>query len=158
MSFFFLLGNIGIALALHGRRGAEILLPRQRETGAEKLHGTGHRPTAVQTENGIQRRPSQRLFEVFARRRRRHGRDPPRVFFFFDETILCPVRWEFLTEDGDLGFRVFYVNGDEKVDIIPWSRVDSHLVAEEGRIACIESAKCPSLFLLPSSLATTAGD
>jgi len=51
------------------------------------------------------------------------------------------LKWEFLTEDGDLGFRVFYVNGDEKVDIIPWSRVDSHLVAEEGRIACIESAK-----------------
>jgi len=46
------------------------------------------------------------------------------------------LKWEFFSEDGDIGFHIYYVDGDEKVDVIPWSRVDCHVVQEEGRVAC----------------------
>jgi len=51
-------------------------------------------------------------------------------------------RWEFFSEDGDIGFHIYYVDGDEKVDVIPWSRVDCHVVQEEGRVACSRLTTC----------------
>ena len=51
-------------------------------------------------------------------------------------------RWEFISEDGDVAFQVYYLNGKEKIEVIPWSRVDCHLLAEEGRIICTHTAKC----------------
>lgn len=53
------------------------------------------------------------------------------------------IRWEFMTEGGDIGFRVCSKNPDgSTVDLIPLSRVESHLVMEEGEIVCVNAGKC----------------
>ncbi|XP_046633859.1 SEC14-like protein 2 [Daphnia pulicaria] len=55
------------------------------------------------------------------------------------------LRWEFMTEDSDIGFSVYYVerNGD-RVDIITNERVQSHLMMEEGDVVCVR----PVLYVL----------
>ncbi|XP_046460797.1 SEC14-like protein 2 [Daphnia pulex] len=47
------------------------------------------------------------------------------------------LKWEFMTEDGDIGFGVHYVerNGD-KFDLVNNERVESHLMMEEGELLC----------------------
>ena len=47
-----------------------------------------------------------------------------------------------MTEDGDLGFRVFYLDGKQKIDVVPFNRVDCHTFMEEGRIVCTQTTKC----------------
>nr|CAH0109445.1 unnamed protein product [Daphnia galeata] len=50
------------------------------------------------------------------------------------------IRWEFVTEDGDVGFQIVYIKGDgEEVIILPKTRVNSHQMMEIGEIACIYS-------------------
>ncbi|XP_046633901.1 SEC14-like protein 2 [Daphnia pulicaria] len=48
------------------------------------------------------------------------------------------LRWEFMTEGGDIGFRIYHVNGSKEdiVEVVPVSRIESHLVMEEGEIIC----------------------
>ena len=55
-------------------------------------------------------------------------------------------RWEFMTEDGDIGFGVHYVerNG-EKFDLVNRERVDSHSMMEEGELLCSRPVLCKSL-------------
>lgn len=52
-------------------------------------------------------------------------------------------RWEFISEGGDVGFRVYCKKGDGSViDLVPHSRVESHLLLEEGQISCDYTGKC----------------
>jgi len=47
------------------------------------------------------------------------------------------LSWEFLSEGGDVDFRVYYKNTDGIAnDLIPRNRVQSHLFMEEGEIIC----------------------
>ncbi|KAK3577712.1 hypothetical protein CHS0354_000410 [Potamilus streckersoni] len=46
------------------------------------------------------------------------------------------LRWEFKTEDHDVGFGVLLKDGQKNVPIVPVKRVNSHLVAEDGSIVC----------------------
>ncbi|EFX85375.1 hypothetical protein DAPPUDRAFT_314193 [Daphnia pulex] len=48
------------------------------------------------------------------------------------------LRWEFMTEGGDIGFRIYHVAGSKQdiVEVVPVSRIESHLVMEEGEIIC----------------------
>ncbi|EFX85378.1 hypothetical protein DAPPUDRAFT_222627 [Daphnia pulex] len=48
------------------------------------------------------------------------------------------LRWEFMTEEGDIGFRLYYVKSrsGQKFDVVNMERVESHLVMEEGEIVC----------------------
>ncbi|XP_057372735.1 SEC14-like protein 2 [Daphnia carinata] len=46
------------------------------------------------------------------------------------------IRWEFMTEGGDVGFRIYKKDSKDKDDLIPNERVDSHLIMEEGQIEC----------------------
>jgi hypothetical protein len=52
-------------------------------------------------------------------------------------------RWEFMSEDSDIGFSVYYLerNGD-RVDIITNERVQSHLMMEEGDVVCVRPVLC----------------
>lgn len=50
-----------------------------------------------------------------------------------------------MTEGGDIGFRVYHVPDETKEDVIemvPESRIESHLVMEEGEIVCDYIGKC----------------
>ena len=60
------------------------------------------------------------------------------------DQILC-YRWRFLTESGDLGFHIYYLNENKKVDVIPMNRVDCHVCQEEGIIGCPQTVTCQSL-------------
>ncbi len=51
-------------------------------------------------------------------------------------------RWEFMTEEGDLGFRLYRLNRGAETDIIPSDRVDCNITIEEGLYECIETGKC----------------
>jgi hypothetical protein len=52
-------------------------------------------------------------------------------------------RWEFMTEGGDIGFRVYYKSDEEGiVDLVPLSRIESHLVTEEGEFVSEKPGKC----------------
>lgn len=47
------------------------------------------------------------------------------------------LKWEFITEGGDIGFRVYYKNPKEgNIDLVPLERVQSHMLAEEGQLVC----------------------
>ena len=48
-----------------------------------------------------------------------------------------------MTEGGDIGFRVYYKDSEGVVeDLVSLSRIESHLVIEEGEIVCNRTGKC----------------
>ncbi|KAK4004692.1 SEC14-like protein 2 isoform X1 [Daphnia magna] len=49
------------------------------------------------------------------------------------------MRWEFMTEGGDISFRIY--SKDSKEDLVPLVRVDSHLAMEEGQVTCDQLGK-----------------
>ena len=51
-------------------------------------------------------------------------------------------RWEFKTEDHDIGFGVFYQSLKGNVPVVETSRVNSHVVAEDGSCVCEEPGIC----------------
>ena len=61
-----------------------------------------------------------------------------------------------MTEGGDIGFRVYHVSTasqnssskEEIVELVPVSRIESHLVMEEGEIICDYVGKCELSFVL----------
>jgi hypothetical protein len=59
------------------------------------------------------------------------------------------LRWEFMTEEGDIGFRLYYVKsrGGKKFDVVNMERVESHLVMEEGEIVCTRPVLCKFQFV-----------
>nr|XP_022342458.1 retinal-binding protein-like isoform X1 [Crassostrea virginica] len=48
------------------------------------------------------------------------------------------LKWEFKTEDHDIGFGVFYQSLKGNVPVVETSRVNSHVVAEDGSCVCEE--------------------
>lgn len=46
------------------------------------------------------------------------------------------MSWEFMTEGGDVEFRIYKKDSKDHDNLIPSSRVDSHLIMEEGHIKC----------------------
>lgn len=50
--------------------------------------------------------------------------------------------WEFLSEGGDISYRVYCKNADGIVEFAPSDRIDSHLMIEEGQITCSMPGKC----------------
>lgn len=46
------------------------------------------------------------------------------------------LKWEFKTEDHDIGFGVFYKSPKGSVPVVETSRVNSHVVAEDGSYIC----------------------
>ncbi|XP_046460612.1 SEC14-like protein 2 [Daphnia pulex] len=57
------------------------------------------------------------------------------------------LRWEFMTEGGDIGFRVYYKSAEEGiVDLVPLSRIESHLVTEEGEFVSEKPGKYVVVF------------
>ena len=51
--------------------------------------------------------------------------------------------WEFLSEGGDIGFRVYYKSREEgNLDLISNQRVESHLLMEEGHLTLEHAGKC----------------
>lgn len=57
------------------------------------------------------------------------------------ETVPSVMRWEFMSEGGDIEFRVYNSNLKDGEDLIPPNRVDSHLVMEEGEVTCHQPGK-----------------
>ena len=50
-----------------------------------------------------------------------------------------------MTGGGDIGFRVYYKDSEGVVeDLVSLSRIESHLVIEEGEIVCNRTGKCNS--------------
>ncbi len=48
-----------------------------------------------------------------------------------------------MTEGGDLAYRVYRKSPEDgTVDLVPHSRVESHLYIEEGQILCESTGKC----------------
>jgi isopentenyl diphosphate isomerase/L-lactate dehydrogenase-like FMN-dependent dehydrogenase len=65
----------------------------------------------------------------------------------FEYKTLTPfdiiLRWEFMTEGGDIGFKIYYKSAEEgTVDLVSLSRIESHLVMEEGELTCTNPGKC----------------
>lgn len=59
-------------------------------------------------------------------------------------SISSVLRWEFMTEGGDIEFRIYHVTISEKeeiIEVVPVSRIESHLVMEEGEIICDYTGK-----------------
>ena len=57
-------------------------------------------------------------------------------------TFYIRFRWEFFTEEGDIGFGIHYKKDNKKIDIIPVERIDTHLFKQEGEIVCKELCTC----------------
>ncbi|KAI9561276.1 hypothetical protein GHT06_012232 [Daphnia sinensis] len=53
------------------------------------------------------------------------------------------LRWEFVTEDGDINFQLVYVRDNgENLIILPRDRYECHQLMEKGEIVCIYSGRC----------------
>jgi hypothetical protein len=52
-----------------------------------------------------------------------------------------------MTEEGDVGFRLYYVDNRVKFDVVPHERIESHLKMEEGEIVCTRPVLCIMKFL-----------
>ena len=50
--------------------------------------------------------------------------------------ILYLVRWEFFTEEGDIGFEIYNKKDKKKFHIVPNERIDTHLCKQEGELVC----------------------
>jgi len=47
------------------------------------------------------------------------------------------LRWKFMTEEADIGFRIFIKSATgEEMDVVASQRIDSHTAMEEGAIIC----------------------
>ena len=76
-----------------------------------------------------------------------HLSDVRTFWLFIDNTIsiIC-FRWEFKTEDYDIGFGVNYVCDGKKTPVVPIKRVNSHAVAEDGSVFCEQPGTCKLLY------------
>ena len=52
------------------------------------------------------------------------------------------VRWNFHSEESDIGFAVYRKKDNELLPIVPHDRVDCQMSAEEGEIDCGETGVC----------------
>lgn len=66
-------------------------------------------------------------------------------------TFSCPTRWQFATENADIGFGVFLkdIKGPcQKVaqmqEVVPSQRYNAHLVPEDGSLTCERPGVCES--------------
>ena len=63
-------------------------------------------------------------------------------------TLILTFRWEFLTEDYDIGFGIYKKTAEcqkkssEMVEILKNQRANSHMVPEDGVIECQEIGTC----------------
>lgn len=57
-----------------------------------------------------------------------------------------------MTEGGDIGFQLYYKNSNGVVELVPSSRIESHLVMEEGEIVCDQVGKCKLFIVLISNI------
>nr|CAH0109449.1 unnamed protein product [Daphnia galeata] len=74
------------------------------------------------------------------------GAGGKKKFKYKVDVPLSVLRWEFMTEGGDIRFRVYSKNSKGSTnDFVPLSRVDSHLAMEEGYLTCEEPGKYFSL-------------
>lgn len=73
------------------------------------------------------------------------------------------IKWEFKSIDHDIGFKVYRQrgidelegehSGDDEDTIVPYARVNSHLVPEDGMVTVQRPGKCMSaIHLFPSGL------
>lgn len=68
------------------------------------------------------------------------------IFFLKNPAVLLirlcrlDLRWKFLSEDADIGFHIYFFNGKEKVDLIPFERVNAHIMMEEGMVMSSHAA------------------
>lgn len=46
------------------------------------------------------------------------------------------LRWEFLTQNYDIDFGVFFNENDKKKAVVPMSKVNSHTITEDGFVTC----------------------
>ena len=56
--------------------------------------------------------------------------------------VVCASRYEFLTDGNDIRFGITDETGSSTVDIVPFSRVDSHVVPEDGTVTCERAGTC----------------
>jgi hypothetical protein len=57
-------------------------------------------------------------------------------------------RWDFHSEESDIGFAVYLKEGSELIPVVPPERVDCHMSAEEGEIPCDSTGVCKSTISL----------
>jgi len=46
------------------------------------------------------------------------------------------LKWEFFTEEDDIGIEIYYKKNSKKIEVIPAERIDSSLFVHEGEIVC----------------------
>jgi len=54
----------------------------------------------------------------------------------FEVTAPIILKWDYFTEEGDIGFHIYLKKDGKKVDLAPFERNDAHLFKEEGEIPC----------------------
>jgi len=54
----------------------------------------------------------------------------------FEITSPVILKWEFFTEEGDIGFEIYNKKDKKKFHIVPNERIDTHLCKQEGELVC----------------------
>ncbi len=60
---------------------------------------------------------------------------------------LSSRRWSFQTDQGDIAFAVYRKQGDEKIEVVPRDRIDSHIAVEEGEIISDNAGLCTTNYI-----------
>jgi len=64
------------------------------------------------------------------------------IVLIFHDKFDINFRWEFLTQNYDIDFGVFFNGNDKKTAVVPMSKVNSHTIAEDGFITCKKTGVC----------------
>ena len=56
-------------------------------------------------------------------------------------------RWEFFLEKGDVGFSIYRLDGDERIEVIPYQCSTNKESISQGDIVCTNISTCNSHFL-----------
>ena len=57
----------------------------------------------------------------------------------------CLPRWEFRTEDYDIGFGVVQLDGGRGREVVPVRRVNAHQLGQDGSVTCGQAGMCELL-------------
>ena len=68
----------------------------------------------------------------------------------FEELSRCITfiffRWEYKTEEHDIGFGLFRKNGDDWEEVLPIERKDCSVITLDGSYKCKDPGTCKSIF------------
>jgi len=73
-----------------------------------------------------------------------------KTYEFDVRAVNSMIRWEFLIEKADVGFCVYRLDGDHRVDVVPYRLFNAETGSVTGQLICTNTTTCSVLLFLSS--------